>query len=338
MAKTAFVELIEYLPARCIMSILGRLPFRYATRAGAAFGRFIWRVSFRERRVTYANIRLAYGDALDKRARARLGRASFENMGKTIFEFMQFPRLGAQDLLQKTRLVHIENMDRARAKGRGVIVATLHVSNWEFFAAAYVATGGPLAVVVRPLDNTRLERRVRAFREAKGMEVIPRGVALRSGLKALRQGKVLAFLMDQNSAKNGIFVPFFGHPAATVTGPAALAIRLQIPLVFCYARREPDDSFSLVFHEECSLPPDEVPDATRGQGKSESERIRALTAHLNTCIEHVVREHPEQWLWMHPRWRTQPEDAPAAAGFAAVTAMPARAAEEACLNESGEGA
>ncbi|MDR2734118.1 MAG: lysophospholipid acyltransferase family protein [Spirochaetota bacterium] len=302
MAKSAFVELMEYLPARCVMGCLGRLPFHYATRAGAAFGRFVWRVSPAQRRVTHANIRLAYDNALDKKARARLGRASFENMGKTIFEFMQFPRLSAADILRRTRLVNIEFMDRALAKGRGVIVATLHLSNWEFFAAAYTASGGRLAVVARPLDNTRLERRVRAFREAKGMEVIARGAALRSGLKALRQGKVLAFLMDQNAARHGVFVPFFGRPAATAAGPAALAIRLKIPLVFCYARRDAcsgtDDSFSLVFHEECSLP----------EGGSEEEQIRDLTAHLNSCIEDVVRAYPGQWLWMHPRWRTQQEE------------------------------
>jgi len=295
--KSAFVELLEYLPARCIMALLGRLPLRFATRAGAAFGRWVWRISPAQRRVTHANIRLAYGDTLDTRARARLGRASFENMGKTIFEFMRFPRLKTADILKRTHLVDIEFMDRALARGRGVIVATLHLSNWEFFAAAFVASGGPLAVVARPLDNARLERWVRHFREAKGMEVIARGAALRSGLKALQRGKVLAFLMDQNAARHGVFVPFFGRPAATATGPAALAIRLKIPLVFCYARREEDDSFSLVFHEECGLP----------EGGSEEERIRDLTARLNVCIERVIRAYPEQWLWMHPRWRTQPE-------------------------------
>jgi len=219
-------------------------------------------------------------------------------MGKTIFEFMQFPKLSSEDLLKRVSFVNLEAMDRALAAGRGVIVATLHFSNWEFFAAAFAATGRPLAVVVRPLDNRRLDRWVEGFRESKGMEVVPRGAALRSGLAALRKGKVLAFLMDQNAAFHGVFVPFFGHLAATVSGPAALAIRRASPLVFCYARREQDDSFSLIFHEASAIP----------EEGSEEEKIRELTARLNVCIEKVVRENPEQWLWMHPRWRTRPPE------------------------------
>ena len=297
MAKSAFVELLEYLPARFIMTCLGFVPARYATRAGAAFGRFVWRVSLSERRQTRANIALAYGDALGKKERDMLGRASFESLGKTIFEFMQFPRLTPGDLLKRVRFVNLEAMDRALAGGRGVVVATLHFSNWEFFAAAFAASGRPLAVVVRPLDNKRLDRRVEGFRESKGMEVVPRGAALRAGLTALRKGKVLAILMDQNAAFHGVFVPFFGHLAATASGPAALAIRRKSPLVFCYARREADDSFSLIFHEASALP---------GEGSAD-ERIQELTARLNGCIEKVVRENPEQWLWMHPRWRTRPE-------------------------------
>jgi len=298
MAKPAFVELLEYLPARFLMACLGFVPARFASRAGAAFGRFVWRLSPSQRRITRGNIHLAYGDALDEKARSRLGRASFESMGKTIFEFMQFPRLAPADFLGRVRFINLEAMDRVLDKGRGVIVATLHLSNWEFFAAAFAATGRPLAAVVRPLDNRRLDRWVEGFRESKGVEVIPRGLALRSGLAALRKGKVLAFLMDQNAAAHGVFAPFFGHLAATASGPAALAIRFKLPLVFCYARREEDDSFSIIFHEEAAIP----------EEGSERERVEALTARLTACIEQVVRACPEQWLWMHPRWRTRPPD------------------------------
>jgi KDO2-lipid IV(A) lauroyltransferase len=262
---------------------------------GAAFGRFVWRVSARQRRVTRENLVYAYGGALEPAARDAVGRASFESMGKTIFEFMQFPRLTSSDILHKVRFVNLEAMDRALAKGRGVIAATAHLSNWEFFAAAFAASGRPLAVVVRPLDNKRLDAWVENFRASKGMEVVPRGAALRSGLSALKKGKVLAFLMDQNAARNGVFAPFFGRLAATAGGPAAFAVKRNIPLVFCYARREEDDIFSLVFHEETELP----------LSGSEEEKIEAVTAQLNAKIEAAVRERPGEWLWMHPRWRTQ---------------------------------
>jgi len=300
MAKSASLELVEYLPASFIMYCLRLVPLRQATRAGAAFGRLVWRLSPSQRRTACANLALAFGESMSQAEQRRIARASCESMGKTIFEFMQFPKLSRDDLLARVRFVNLEAMDRALAMGRGVIAATAHLANWEFFAAAFASTGRPLAAIVRPLDNRRLDRHVENLRASKGVEVVPRGVALRAGLAALKKGKVLAFLMDQNAARHGVFVPFFGKPAATVSGPAALATRLDVPLVFCYSRREEDGLFSLVFS-------DMIPPCRRYD--SEEENIIATTADLTGRIEAAVRERPEDWLWMHPRWRTQPEDA-----------------------------
>lgn len=282
------------------MYCLRLLPLRRASRVGAAFGRLVWRLSPSQRRVSSANLALAFGDSLTESERKRIARASFEGMGKTIFEFMRFSRLSREELLARVRFVNLEAMDRALAKGRGVIAATAHLANWELFAAAFASSGRPLAAIVRPLDNKRLDRYVENLRAANGVEVVPRGLALRSGLAALKKGKVLAFLMDQNAARHGVFVPFFGKPAATVSGPAALAIRLDVPLIFCYARREDDGLLSLIFSDLIS-PCQRYP--------SEEENIIATTADLTARIEAAIRNKPEDWLWMHPRWRTQPEDA-----------------------------
>ncbi|HOG63973.1 MAG TPA: lysophospholipid acyltransferase family protein [Spirochaetota bacterium] len=299
MAKSACLELVEFIPASFIMSCLRLVPLRWATRSGAAFGRLVWRLAPSQRRTAYSGLDLAYGDGMPVSEKKRIAKASFESMGKTIFEFMQFPKLSREAILARVRFVNLEAMDRALAQGRGVIAATAHLSNWEFFAAAFAATGRPLAAIVRPLDNRRLDRHVENLRSSKGVEVVPRGVALRLGLTALKKGKVLAFLMDQNAARHGVFVPFFGKPAATVSGPAAIALRLDVPIIFCYSRREDDGLFSLIF---------ESVEPVRDRG-DEERNIIATTALLTACIERAIRDRPEQWLWMHPRWRTGPEDA-----------------------------
>jgi KDO2-lipid IV(A) lauroyltransferase len=300
MAKSASLELVEFLPASFIMLCLRLVPLAWASRAGAAFGRLVWRLSPSQRRITRSNLEMAFGPELTSKKRDQIARGSFESMGMTIFEFMQFPKLSREDVLSRVRFVNIEAMDRALAQGRGVIAATAHLSNWEFFAAAFASSGRPLAAIVRPLDNRRLDRHVEALRTSKGLEVVPRGIALRAGLKALKQGKVLAFLMDQNAARHGVFVPFFGRPAATVSGPAALALRLDVPMIFCYSRREADGGFSLIFSDQVNP----IQDFT-----NEEQNIIATTALLTKKIEDAVRARPEHWLWMHPRWRTGPGDA-----------------------------
>jgi KDO2-lipid IV(A) lauroyltransferase len=141
---------------------------------------------------------------------------------------------------------------------------------------------------------------VERFRTDKGMAVIPRGAALRGGMRALKAGSVLAFVMDQNAARHGVFVPLFGTAAATVPGPAELALRYGAPIILCHSRREKKGRHRLVFVEEI------VP----AKSRDHDEAVRRTTARINAGLEKVIRERPEEWLWFHPRWRTRPPGEP----------------------------
>jgi len=298
MAKSRFLTYLEYIPAKCIMVMLRLFPYRLAVRAGSVFGMMVYLITPGQRRIVYDNLQTAFGDSMSPPEKKKLVRRVFRNVGKTIFEFMQFPKLSREKLLKLVSFENLEAMDRALAKGKGVIGITGHIGNWEMLAAAFAATGRPLHAIVRPLDNPLLDKYVESFRENKGVHIVPRGAALKGGLRALKGGSVLAFVMDQNAAMHGIFVPFFNKLAATVQGPAILAGHYRSPVVFCYDRRNKDNSHTLVFR-------DEIPYT---EGKDKEDTILCNTKRYTKEIEEVIRENPEQWLWLHPRWRKRPPE------------------------------
>lgn len=300
MAKGRLLIRMEYILARALLALLRLIPVRHASGCGAVFGSLVRRLSPGLRRTARCSLALAYGDTISIQEKRRILRACFRNLGRTLFEFMTWPRLDREGILARVDFENLELMDRALARGRGVLAVTGHIANWELLAAGFAATGRPLAVVVRPLDNPLLDAWVERFRTDKGMAVIPRGAALRGGMRALKAGSVLAFVMDQNAARHGIFVPLFGTEAATVRGPAELALKYGAPIILCHSRREKKGRHRLVFVEEI------VP----SQARDREEAVRRTTARINAGLEKVIRERPEEWLWFHPRWRTRPPGEP----------------------------
>ena len=300
MGKSRLLIGLEYGVARVILGILRLVPLNKAYRWGGAFGSFLRLVTPGQRRIVRRNLEIAFGDALSPDEKRRIERSAFRNMGSTMFEFMTLPRMSREQLLDRLDFVNVEVMDRAIAKGRGVIAVTAHLGSWEMLGCGFAASGRPLATIIRPLDNPLLDRYVERFRTDKGQEVVPRGAAVKQGIRALKRGAVLAFAMDQNSAMHGIFVPFFGTDAATVQGPARMSVRFNAPAVLCYDRREKDGRHSLVFVEEFPVL----------RGGSEEESIRLNTEQYNRGLERIIRENRDQWLWFHPRWRTRPEGEP----------------------------
>jgi KDO2-lipid IV(A) lauroyltransferase len=297
MAKPGPLVLAEYLLARFLLLLIRPLPWRLASGAGVFFGTLVRLVSPGLRRTVNGNLALAFGREQPLRARRRLARACFRHFGRTVFECLRLFSYPPSRLLNRVRFVNLEAMDAALAGGRGAIAITAHLGNWEIIAAAFAASGRPVAAIVRPLDNPLLDRAVERLRGRFGTRVIPRGAALRDGLKALKHHSVLAFLIDQNAARHGIFVPFFGTSAATVIGPARIAAARHAPVLTVFDRRERDGSHTITFSDPLPEPADRSPAA-----------LAAATACHTAAVEEAIRKNPEQWLWMHPRWRTRPPD------------------------------
>ena len=221
----------------------------------------------------------------------------FRSVARLLVTFAKFPAIGRDNLERWIRPEGTGYVEDALRQGRGVLFATAHLGNWELSAFAWGLVAGPMSVVARPLDNPLIDRMVERRRTGSGNRVISKREAARPILKALAANQAVGILMDQNAAADaGVFVDFFGLPACAGTGFAKLAAHSGAVVIPGFALwSEEERRYILRFY-----PPLEITgDAARD------------TAALQALLEAVIRAHPDQWLWMHRRWKTRPPGAPA---------------------------
>jgi KDO2-lipid IV(A) lauroyltransferase len=251
----------------------------------------------RYRRVALRNLHLAFGADWSEAEIRRVARKSLHSLGTTLLETLWMPRLSREELHHLVQLEGAEYLDAALARGQGAILFSGHYGNWEIMAPRLVDAGYTISTIARDADDPGVNQAINEIRQGAGQQMLPRSRAARAGLACLRRNEVLALLLDQNTLKGGIFVDFFGVPAATAAGPAALSRRTGAPLVPVFSTRQPDRS-----HRVEILPPI-YPDPTT-EPDAEVERLTAATTHV---IENRIRAHPEQWMWIHNRWKLRPD-------------------------------
>lgn len=292
------------------------IPSRMVPRIGRALGDFAFRTMRRYRLVALANLRRAYGDCWSESAIREAARESFRNLGITLVEFfLLHPGVTPERAQERVPFVGQEHYEAAFARGRGVLLVTAHYGNWELMGPRLVGAGYRISAISRTADDPWLERTIEAIRAAGGVTQIPRRQAAREGLTALRRNEILAILLDQNTLEGGVFVPFFGYPASTATGPAVFALKTGAAIVPTFCLREPDGT-----HTMKAWPPI-YPVSTGDRAKD----VRRLTAEVTLAIEKQVRERPELWCWLHNRWKLQPppaETVPPPIGAALLTKGP----------------
>lgn len=297
------MELADRLAALTTQAILGLLrvvPEGAAMRIGAAIGKSYARLRGPRTGDAMTNLRIAFPDMSDADRRELLVR-SFDNLGRNLTEFARLGLLDEAQLLERVRvegLEHLEAAQKATDHG-GVVILTGHFGSWELMAAAMVARGIPVAAVHRPRDNAFLDAMVAKLRSAGGATLLARGNAARAALDGLKRGFCLAMTYDQNCRrKEGVFVPFFGRLACTRDGPPRIATRTGSPVVPVFIYREPDG-----LHHVARFSP-ALDFADTGDKRADVvENARRMTV----PIEEAIREAPDQWIWIHRRYRTQPE-------------------------------
>jgi KDO2-lipid IV(A) lauroyltransferase len=279
-----------------VIAAVGRLPLFVGLWLGRRLGDVGYAALGRRRRLALDNLGRAY-PALPSRERARLARRAAQHLGMTLIELTRLLARPVDATLERIRLEGVEHLRAAmEAHGRALLL-TAHLGNWELLAAAHRLTGFPLSIVVRPLDTPWLDTLAGRLRRRTGVELIDKRGALRPVLDALRRGRMIGILMDQNAARReGVFVDFFGHTASTSRSIALLALRTHTPIVPVFIRRDTDGRHTVVIH------PALTPPAENGSEVA----IVELTARCTRVIERAIRETPEQWLWAHDRWRTRP--------------------------------
>ena len=265
--------------------------------AGALLGWLAWYLVPRQRRLAQAHLALAFPEKSEAE-RTRVGRASFVNLGLAALEAARADHL---DIRKTVELAPDgERLLRAsQAEGKGVVLVTGHIGAWELFARRIAALGFPCGTVAKEAQDPRITALLQRSREAAGLRVFWRGdkMSARQMLRFLRSGGMLGFLIDQDTRVAGHFVPFFGRSAFTPRAAGDLAARLGAPLVFACTHRVASGVHRMVVRQI------DVPRT----GDRDRDSF-ALTAAATREIEEEIRKRPDEWVWMHPRWRTQASD------------------------------
>jgi len=304
MAKPGkFQASIEYAIARSLLSGIGALPRRAALGVGSIIGRLGYLLPGKLRRTGLRNLAIAFPEMTESEHR-RILRGSFMSLGRLLGEFSQLPRATPETLraLIEYDEVGLAHLREAEKNKRGVIFLTGHLGVWELHSFGWSALEYPISFLVRPLDNDRIEEMIEGIRTRFGNRAIDKKSAARQSLRVLREGGTLGVLSDLNTQKHeGVFVPFFGKLACTTAGIATLALKTDAVVIPTCAvwNKERQRYF---FHGD---PPVELV-----RTGDHTKDIEVNTARFAAAVERMVRLYPDQWLWIHKRWKTRPPGEP----------------------------
>jgi KDO2-lipid IV(A) lauroyltransferase len=299
--KSSSVIWIEYAAARFALGVLGILPRSSAIRVSIWIMLIVPRVMRSLERTGLRNLEIAFPEksAADRRA---ILRGTFENLGRVLGELSQFGRFTRERL---AKMIDFDLDDESRSlydlnktEGRGVLITTGHFGNWEMLVLGFAALYEPISYLARPLDNPRVDHMINERRTLFGNTPINKRNSARRAITILREGGILGVLADVNvQEREGVFVPFFGVPACTATGPALLAIRSNALIFPTFCVWDETANRYKFIHGKLITP--------ASSGDCEND-VLATTAAYTAEIERLIREYPDQWMWIHRRWKTRP--------------------------------
>jgi Kdo2-lipid IVA lauroyltransferase/acyltransferase len=290
--RSAFRNALEAVLARGLIVSLEYSPRPVADWLGARCAQLLDFAIPRLRRIADRNLSLAYPEH-DEAWRRRTADGVFASIGRLLVAFARMPRITKANVAEWIRYEGFEHYRRAKERGNGVLFATAHLGNWELSAYAHALLTEPMSVVVRPLDNPSIDAIVEGRRALSGNTLLSKRDFARSIFQALRRNEPVGILVDQNSStENGAFVLFFGTLACANLTFAKLAARSGADVIPGFAVWSQEERrYILRFYPAVSITGDAVEDTRR----------------IQNAIEMAIRETPDQWLWIHRRWKTRPE-------------------------------
>lgn len=302
--RASLAHRTEFLGFRLLRRVASALPERLAVQVGTALGWLAGSVLRIRRDEVDQHIAWAFPQWTSAR-RARVARESYRHLGREAMVLFRYGGWSRDDLVRRVDVRGLDALLASMDSETGALALSGHLGNWEIGGAALAARGLGVDAIVKGMANRAFEHELFATRERLGVSVVEMADAPREVLRSLRGGRVVAIAGDQNAHRNGVFVPFFGRPAATARGPAMFAIRTGAPAFVCFAIREPGRSqrYTLTFER---LPYEVTGDLERD--------VAAFTAAYIAKVEAAVREHPEQYFWHHKRWKTRPPQEPPSRG------------------------
>jgi len=289
---------LEYAAAWPFIKILGILPRSWSRALAIGIAQIFYLLHSRLRQVGMRNLEIAFPEK-SVAERKRILRGEFTSLGRQLAEVCQFPRYTQQNVEEVVVYDALENYEQAYALGKGVLFLTAHFGGWELSAFAHSIYGHWVNIVMRPVDNPYLDRLIQSYRTMHGNKTVNKDDFVRGLLGAMKAGETVGILMDTNmTPPQGVFVNFFGIPACTASGLARIALRTDAAVVPGFTIwDESIGKYRLRFDPAVELV---------RTGDLEAD-IVANTQKFTSVIESYVRQYPEQWLWVHRRWKTRPE-------------------------------
>jgi KDO2-lipid IV(A) lauroyltransferase len=284
-----------YIVAIIIGNLFLCIPRRIALVFGLFIGNLIFYFSQKERKKALNNLYIAFGSEKSNEKIQDICHKYFKNLGKGLIEFLQLPKLKPYNLNKLVDIEGKENLDNALKKGKGAIILTAHLGNWELTGASFPLLGYKTSTIVRPEKLNRIDQWVNKRREGTGLKCIGRGSSIKNALQCLKRNELLGILPDVDTKVDGVFVDFFGKPAYTPRGPVSIAIKTGCDILPAFMIRQKDDRHKLIIEKPIEL---------KITGNIE-EDIRYNTETFTKIIESYIREYPDQWIWTHNRWKTQ---------------------------------
>jgi len=274
-----------------------RLPYSLLMGAGWVLGNLYYLLIKKERERAVEQMRPALG--LGEAEARRLVRLSFINLGRNVLEILYMPRLNRKNFRDFIEIDHLERMQEAIAEGHGVVVLTGHIGTWEWLSAAFTMNDLPVTAIAKPQPNMQFTYALDDLRKTIEVQIFSRGTSeLMAAARALKAGKILGFLADQDGGPGGALVDFLGRPAATPMGPAVFARKFGAPVLPAFILRQPGGKHKVVIGEIMRYEDTGDPD----------KDLYDFTVRMTRIVEDIIRENPTQWLWFQKRWNTKPEE------------------------------
>jgi KDO2-lipid IV(A) lauroyltransferase len=290
-------HVIEYFFFRCFSIFVALLPLNLVHKTGFVLARFAYPLLKSRRKVALRNLHNAFPE-IDERRREQIAFRSFQNISATFIELLWLQNLTTERIKQRVSIDNIELLEQLRDRNKGIILLTAHFGSWELAVQAVsVYTNAPLCAIAKSQTNVLVDRLINRWRELFKVKVVPMGVSIREILRTLHQGGIVALVADQTAPKESVSVEFFGRKVPTFQGPAVFCLKTGAPIILgCTVRQENGNYKMHLMH----VPSDDL------VGFSD-ENVLELTQRQVRMTEEIIRQYPEQWMWMHKRWKHVPD-------------------------------
>jgi len=280
---------LEYISIKLLRAVFMIIPLKFVYLIARMLGIFTYHVIRIRRDVTMENLRHSLGEKFSEKELRKIACKAYINIGITFMEMLIIQRFTGH-ILEIVDMSDSYVLKRSIDKGNGVIVVSCHFGNWELNGAAIGTLNIPITVVVKRQSNPYIDNMINLNRTGFGMNIITQGVSVKYIVKALRKNEAIGLISDQDAGKEGIFVDFFGRKASTPRGAAQLSLKYKTPIVVTMIVRTDNGKYKSIFKEITV---------------NENDTIEIVTQRYTTVMEDIIRQFPEQYFWMHRRWKTE---------------------------------